>query len=277
VNTHLITTPLGDIEYTLAGKGIPVLFLHGGHSNCKETLSHKGFDRAQFQRITPSRPGYGQTPLNGHQTPRQAATRIIELLHALSLKKVVVYGISAGGPTAIALAATYPDRVHKLILASAVTKPWLDPKEPTYKIAQWIFHPRMEGFTWGMVRFFSKIFPTLIAQSFYPQFSKRPKHPLKKKDVQELIAALKHYRSNSGFLNDIDQQPEPEALGQITCPTLIVHSKTDASVSFAHAEHAHEQIPHSTLLELDNEWGHLFWIGDDAEYARAKTRAFLLS
>ncbi len=118
----MINTKLGEVEYCSIGKGIPVLFVHGGHSNCYETLCHKGFDLEKFQVITPSRPGYGKTPLNNNKTTRQAADLIVELLEHLSVDNIVVYGISAGGLTAIELASNYPDKVNKLILASAISK-----------------------------------------------------------------------------------------------------------------------------------------------------------
>ena len=75
--------------------------MHGGHSNCHETLCHKGFDLEKFQLITPSRPGYGKTPLTNNRTPKQAADLILELLKCLSVDNTIVYGISAGGLTAI--------------------------------------------------------------------------------------------------------------------------------------------------------------------------------
>jgi pimeloyl-ACP methyl ester carboxylesterase len=61
------------------GNGFPILFIHGGHSNCSETLSHTGFDLEKFQLITPSRPGYGNTPLKGNGSPKQAADWIAGL------------------------------------------------------------------------------------------------------------------------------------------------------------------------------------------------------
>ncbi len=271
----LLNTELGAIEYASVGKGIPLLFLHGGHSNCYETLAHKGFDLERFQLITPSRPGYGQTPLNDHQTPKQAADLVIELVTHLSLDQLIVYGISAGGPTAIELAANYPEKVSGLILASAISKKWLDENEKTYKVAQRIFNPKMEKVTWGMVRFFSRLMPGMIAKSFYPQFSMLPAHPLKKEDVQELIASMKHYNSGTGFLNDIDQVIEEATLKKVKCPTLIIHSESDSSVPLDHAQHAHEMIERSKLEILHNEWGHLFWIGSDSMGSIAITMEFI--
>jgi len=44
-----IITEQGEIEFSLIGIGKPILFIHGGHSNCLETLCHKGFDLHQYQ------------------------------------------------------------------------------------------------------------------------------------------------------------------------------------------------------------------------------------
>jgi pimeloyl-ACP methyl ester carboxylesterase len=105
------------------------------------------------------------------RTPKQAAELIAELLNCLSIKPAIVYGISAGGLTAIELAAQHPDKVQKLILASAISKKWLAKDNKIYKTAQIIFNPKIERVTWGMVSLFSKLLPRVLANSFYPQFS----------------------------------------------------------------------------------------------------------
>lgn len=275
MNGKVINTKFGKIEYCSIGKGIPILFVHGGHSNCNETLCHKGFDLEKFQLITPSRPGYGRTPLNNNKTPRQTAKIIVELLNYLSVDNVIVYGISAGGLTAIELASNYPDKVNKLILASAISKKWLDEQGKIYKTAQRIFNSNVERFTWGMVRFFSEIFPSMIAKSFYPQFSKNPVHKLDRDDINELISSLKFYRSRTGFLNDIDQNINRDIVAKIKCPTLIIHSKNDNSVSLEYAKHANNMIENSEIEVLQNEWGHLFWIGNDSNDSIRKTIEFI--
>ncbi len=275
MSCKIINTRHGEIEYHSIGRGIPILFVHGGHSNCNEILCQKGFDIERFQLIIPSRPGYGKTPLNNHKTPKQAADLIVELLNHLSIDKVIVYGISAGGLTAIELASNYPNKVSKLILASAVSKKWLDGQGKIYKTAKKMFNPKIEKTVWGIVRFFSNIFPNIIAKNFYPQFSKNPIHKLKKKDIQELILSMKHYSSKMGFLNDINQNINNEIFTKIKCPTLIVHSKNDNSVPFEHALYSKKMIENSKLVELNNEWGHLFWIGTDSKKTIEKTIEFI--
>ena len=275
MNSKVINTKFGDIEYSTIGKGTPVLFIYGGHTNCNSTLCHKGFDLEKFQLITPSRPGYQNTPLNDNKTPKQAADLIISLLDYLDIDKVLLYGISAGGLTSIEIAANYPERVEKLILASAVSKEWLDKNGKLYKTGRLLFNPKVEGFVWGMIRFFSGLFPNMIAKIFYPEFSTNQPHKLIKEDVQELVAMFENFSSGTGFINDIDQNIDDDIISKIKCPTLIIHSKNDNSVLFEHALHSKKMIENSQLIELDNEWGHLFWIGSDSKKSIEKTIKFI--
>jgi len=261
---EIIDTYKGRIEYSIVGKGTPVLFLHGGHSNCRETLFHKGFDAKKYQLITPSRPGYGNTPLNDNFTPKKTADLLVSLLDYLRIDKVILYAISAGGLTSIELATNYPERVEKLILASALSKTWLDKDGQVYKTAKKLFNPKIEKIVWGLIRFFSGIFPNMIANNFYPQFSRNKSYRLEKNDIIELLSTFKHYNSKTGFMCDIDHDVQHGRISEIQCPTLIIHSRNDNSVSFEHAEYANKMIKESKLIGLDNEWGHLLWIGKDS-------------
>lgn len=270
-----IKTDKGQIEYSIVGEGTPILIIHGGHSNCREILAHKGFDKFKYKLITPSRPGYGNTPLDDNTTPTKTADLFVALLDYLGIKKVVLYAISAGGLTSIAFAKKYPERVDKLILASAVTKKWLDKNGQKYKTAKILFNSKTERIVWGLIRFFSRIFPKMIANNFYPEFSKNEPHRLENLDIKELLSTFKYFNSKSGFMCDIEHDLENGLISEIQCPTLIIHSKNDNSVLFEHAEHANRMIKNSKLVSLDNEWGHLFWIGNDSNISIRKTIEFL--
>ena len=275
MDNKIINTKLGEIEYSTTGNGKPVLFIHGGHTNCNSTLWHKGFDLKKFQLISPSRPGYQNTPLNDNKTPKQAADLIISLLDYLTIDNVILYGISAGGLTTIELANNYPERVEKLILASTISKEWLDKNGKLYKTARRLFNPKVEGFVWGMIRFFSGLLPNMIAKNFYPEFTTNLPHKLIKEDVKELLSMFKNFSSGTGFINDIDQNIDNDVISRIKCPTLIIHSKNDNSVPFEHALHSNKMIKNSKLVELNNEWGHLFWIGTDSKKSIEKTIKFI--
>jgi len=260
----IIKTSEGTVEYSSYGEGTPILFIHGGHVNCNFTLPYRGLDIHKYQLITPSRPGYGNTPLNNNRTPYQTAKLFIALLDSINIDKVIVYGISAGGWTALELAGNFSNRVSKLILGSAVTKDWLDKNSKTYVTAKKIFSPNIEWFTWGLIRLMCSISPNLIAKTFHPEFSIK-KDKLPENEISELVKHLKIFRSKKGFVNDIDQTVEVETLRKIVCPTLILHSKNDNSVPIDHAQHAKKEIENSKILLLDNLWGHMIWIGKDYE------------
>ena len=104
----------------------------------------------------------------------------------------------------------------------------------------------------------------MVANNFYPLFSMNKSHRLDKNDSKELLLSFTHYNSKTGFMCDIEQDIEPRLIRKIQCTTLIIHSRNDNSVSFEHAEYASKKIKGSTLIGLDNEWGHLFWIGKDS-------------
>ena len=264
---EMAQTERGPVEYRDVGSGTPVLVLHGGHSNCRDPLCLKGLDPRKFRLIIPSRPGYGHTPLDQYRSPKKAAEFMISLLNYLNIEQVIIYGISAGGPTAIELASNYPKRTKKLILASAVSKKWLQPPDATYYIAKVLFHPLVEYLTWLKVRIISGLFPTLFTRIFITQMSIHDNISISRQEVDELVKMLALQRSKQGFITDIDHQVDPGTIKNVSCTTLIIHSKNDKSVPVDHALYAHKEIMNSRLELLENKWGHLIWIGDDSEKA----------
>lgn len=60
---EIIDTVKGKIEFARNGEGTPVLYLHGSLANCNDEFGHKQLIDAGYSIITPSRPGYGKTPV----------------------------------------------------------------------------------------------------------------------------------------------------------------------------------------------------------------------
>lgn len=264
MKTQIINTNKGTIEFSLNGIGIPILFVHGGHSSCNEALFHKGFDTKRFCLITPSRPGYGNTPLSQSGSPKQTAELFVAMLDELKLKSVIVIGISAGGLSAIELASNFPARVTKLILISAVAKKWMTEKDKTYIKAKKIFAPTIEKYSWALFRFFYSLFPNIMAKTMFKELSTFQSIDLVKAEVAELFEMIKLQRSKNGFINDLDQDIEQNVINGIACPTLILHSSNDNAVNIEHAKYAHSKIKNSILKSYDNKWGHLLWLGQES-------------
>lgn len=259
-----IETEKGIIEYSMFGQGETILFIHGGHSNCNETLFQKGFETTEYQLLTPSRPGYGETPLNfQNKSPKGTAELIISLLDKLKINAVKVIGISAGGLTALELAANYPERINNLVLISALTKKWFTITDATYRKGKKIFSPKMEKFSWAVYYISFKFFPRLMTKVMFRELSKYRPIEFEKEEIKELKEMTKKMRSFQGFNNDLDQDIDQNILSEIKCETLILHSNYDNSVSFEHPKNAKKNIKQSELITFNNRFGHLLWLGKE--------------
>lgn len=256
-------THKGDIEFSLSGSGkTNVLIVHGGHVDCREQLFLKDFDMNLFHFITPSRPGYGKTPLTDeNKTARGTADLFDALLAKLNYKQVIVIGISAGGLTAIELAANYPQRVERLILMSALTKRWFDKNDRTYRGGKLVFSPHIQSLTWHAYRIAFSLLEKFTASVMFKALSNWRPVEITDDELSEIKKLTLNMNSGSGFSNDLDQDVLPGTLGKITCDTLIIHSAYDNSVDTSHALHAKENIPRSQLVLIKNRWGHMLWIG----------------
>lgn len=259
-----VETKIGRIDYSICGEGTPVLFVHGGHSNSKEVLAHKGFDLGKYRLLTPSRPGYGQTPLMAEVSPAATAALFVSLLDLLQIQQVVLIGISAGGPAALELAATFPERVSRLVLISAVTKKWLSATDPNYIKGKKLFNPAVEKYSWTLFKLFYALLPGLMAKMMLKELS-TARGAITKKERKELHEMILQQRSFYGFTHDLDQQIKTEVLARVKCPTLLIHSNNDLSVKKEHAYFASTHIQDSVLKTYDNKWGHLIWIGEESE------------
>jgi pimeloyl-ACP methyl ester carboxylesterase len=105
-----------------------VLGFHGG-GLCR--LAHYGDEapaRAGVALVMPDRPGFGLSDANPEGTLLDWARDVGELADQLGARRFAVFGVSAGGPGAVACGYLLPERVAAVALVSAVG-PYLDEPE----------------------------------------------------------------------------------------------------------------------------------------------------
>lgn len=86
------------IYHYFAGKGIPLIFIHGGRSDALRFEAIIRYLAGHFQVYAPDLPGFGKSPpLPGRQTLTAYAQVIREYLKYLNLKDFLLVGGSMGG------------------------------------------------------------------------------------------------------------------------------------------------------------------------------------
>ena len=277
MNSHIAQTTKGPIEYTLLGSGPVVLVCHGTSSNCFSTDLTGPLVEAGFSVLTPSRPGYGRTPLSIGQSAAEAGMGLAALLDSINVQTCAVVAISGGGPTGVTLAAMYPQRITRLVLAEAITCPEDRPNEPAYK-DQTAFYGSMHNITWAMLGLMSRLSPRSMARQTLAIFSTHDPEDglncLSNKDIEKICRFYQGRSSRKGALNDLTHTVGINVLSAICQPTLVIHSREDKSVPFSHAEWAQNHIPQTTLCEAGIT-GHFFWVGPDYERICKRLVAFL--
>jgi pimeloyl-ACP methyl ester carboxylesterase len=166
----------------------------------------------------------------------------------------------------------YPNRSLALILLSAVSMAEAPgDKEPFY-VSMIHLIQQSDYAYWLFTKFMQSIILNLmgIPRKVYSSFT-----PEQKGLAQEMLDIM-HLMSQryEGTINDGKMiQLYGVSTTKISAPTLIIHAKDDALVSYGHAKNAHEKIKQSRLI-LFNTGGHAMLSQMDkvTEYTRGFLR-----
>lgn len=109
-----------DYYYEIRGEGEPLLLLHGGLGQIEMFGANLKTLQEKRQVIGVDLQGHGRTPLGTRPIDLPAiGADMAELVEKLGYDKVDVLGYSFGGGVALHMAAVAPDRVRRLVIASA--------------------------------------------------------------------------------------------------------------------------------------------------------------
>ncbi len=283
--TQLVELAPGPVEFRLDRRGpVTVVVFHGGHFRAGLSLGEEGYAEADCSVLVPSRPGYGRTPVSTGGSAAGFADATAALCEHLGITEVAaVVGVSGGGPTAVALAARHPALVKRLILQSAAGPlPW--PDRRTYTAARVVFAPRSEPVSWMLVRALLRRAPDtglrLLLRDLTLLRTPSVVAALPPEDRAKLIALMSRMRSGHGFLNDLkDLKTTGELtrfMAEVAQPALVIASRRDGGVPFAHAQALAAGLRRAELIESLAD-SHFIWFGRDWRAISERIHAFLLS
>jgi len=111
-------TRLGQLHYAVAGNGHPLVLLPQGGRTWPMFATLAQELAGDFCCYAVDYPGSGGSdPLPGDATFADIAGAVVDLLDALAVPDAFVYGIHTGNKVAAAMAAGWPERVRKVVLA----------------------------------------------------------------------------------------------------------------------------------------------------------------
>jgi len=179
-------------------------------------------------------------------TLEQRMDDVRAVMDAANSKRAVIFGFSAGAALSALFAATYPERVSRLLLWGGLAR---GPGRSKQAMEQWL-SGRLTN--WGNGDFVK------IATSARQPVSA---------ELMERFGRLERLSTSPGAFkaltllnNKIDVTP---ILGAIRAPTLILRRQTDALVSAELGRPLSDLIPGATLIEY-SQGDHGFWTGDTA-------------
>jgi pimeloyl-ACP methyl ester carboxylesterase len=258
--TRYVRSGDASIAYQVVGEGPPdLLFVSGFVSHLElvweEPTAVRFFEGlASFSRVIGfDKRGQGLSDRTGvAPTLEQVADDALAVLDAAGSERAAVFAISEGGPAAMVLAATYPERVSQLILYAT----WA-------RLVRGADYPF--GFTLEQLRTTRSYFAEhwgdpVAAAAFIPSMTDDRAFVAWWARFLRLAASPGGTVALMALYEEIDVRP---ALPVVRQPTLVLHRKGDRLVPLENGRYVAERIPDGRFVELDGV-DHLAFAGDQA-------------
>lgn len=249
-----------------AGRGDPVLMLHGGGAYAGQFAPLMSELQKDFGLYIPDRPGCGLSDrfnYTGVAFRQHAIDFVLSVLDALKLNKVSLIGNSMGGYWALLFALSHPERVNKLLLIgepAGSSPPGMQPPVPPADP-----HPSIEGI-----------------EGFYKYMLVANFKNVPKEIFEADLEAAKLPGAALAWNTMIEQFKPPTDLGtynlrpqlkNLQPQTMFIWGDQDKFGPPKLGQEMSAIIPHGRI-EVVQHAGHLVWL-DQLEHCASLAQAFL--
>jgi pimeloyl-ACP methyl ester carboxylesterase len=232
------------IHYVDRGQGPPLVLIHGlGGSICNfrynipvlsQHLRVVALDLKGF--------GYSERPATGDYSLMAQARLVGELMDRLGIPRAAVLGHSMGGAIALRLAATWPEKVDRLILVGSAPP---DRMVPRFAASPPL--PSLLGLGAALVLHQPRLREIVLRQGFYDPAFLSP----------EMVEEFRHIARIRGSTSSIVSilrdaaREEPIDLSRLSQPVLLLWGRHDRWPGLRLARWLADQIPDARLKVID--------------------------
>jgi len=250
--------------------GRPIVFHHGTPMTGTPFEPHVAYARENGLRLVSfDRAGYGDSSRDAGRTVANVAKDVAVIADALGLQRFATWGLSGGGPHALATAAGLPDRVVAVATAASVAPPGL----PDFELTDGMGEGNIVEF--GLAR--------QGEESLRP-YLERETEGIDDLDVAGLVDSMRTVLSDldaatldggvgafflecfrTGLARGVDGwldddlafvQPWGFELAAINTPSLVIQGRQDLMVPWSHGEWLAANVPGAEAWLREDE-GHL--------------------
>ena len=227
-----------DVHYYTAGKGEPLVVIHGGGGDARTWRSNILELSEKYTVYAPDLPGYGGSqPLAGNYYIPELSRFVGSFASNLGLEKFYLVGHSLGGGVALDYALKSPQKIKKLVLVSSLCL--------GREIAFWVRLMSIPGLLRSLGLLTISILKGIkwLAERLNPAEFIMPLSPAS----MTIGGNIMTFRQQSLVLEN--------RLSEVAVPTLLVWGARDPIVPVRHAYQAAKVIPDCRVKVFENR-GH---------------------
>ncbi len=248
-----------EMNYAEAGRGTPVVLLHGFPFNRSMWSEQVEALSTKFRVITPDLRGHGETTVTDDPaTMEEMAEDVAALLDELQIERIALGGLSMGGYVALAFCRLFPRRVRALVLAD--TRAGADTEEARRN--------REESATRALKEGMNALAETMLPKSLAP--ATLAGNPKVVERVRRMMTETKPKGAAAALRGMAARRDQTSFLPEILAPTLIIVGSEDTLTPPKESELMRREIRGSRLVTIEGA-GHVSNLERPEEFSRALT------
>ncbi|HEX9201492.1 MAG TPA: alpha/beta fold hydrolase [Acidobacteriaceae bacterium] len=245
------------LHYEESGLGVPVILIHGHPFDCTMWAPQLQASFPGYRLLAPDLRNFGRTVSPNPPANFAAyAADLIAFADTLGIDKFVVAGLSMGGQIALEVATATPERLLGLALCDTFAQ--LD--TPEKKAGRYALADRIDAE--GLAEYAVEVLPKMICAKTIaeqPEVASELVKMMQRCPAAGASAALRMRAERRDYL---------PLLPALTMPALIVVGRHDQFTPVADAELMHHNLPHSTLVVIEDA-GHVTNLEQPGAFNRA--------